>query len=557
MNRGDIADIYPLTPMQEGLLFHSLLEPGSGVYVIQQQGLLEGDLDVTALSSAWNQAVERRAILRTSFEWEELERPLQIVHRQVHVPLVEQDWTTVSAREQETRWQKILEDDRRRGFDLYEAPLMRLVIARVGPRAFRFLWSHHHILMDGWSRPLLLKEVFALYEAQRRGTRLELPTPRAFRDYVVWLEQQDQQGAEAFWREKLSGFEDPVRLGIDAGVADVEASNAEERHLLTAEESRRLEEFARRQKVPLNTLVQAAWAVVLGRYSGREDLVFGEVVAGRSAPVPGIESIVGPLINTLPVRTQVDPNKPISQWLAELQRQSVELRKYEFSPLMRIQQHSDVAPGRRLFEYLFVFENCPLDPSVTSAAASGLAVAGTVGDRAGQLSAHAARAAARGAADPRRDVRDEPFLRERRAAIAAAPATGDATVRVESPAAAGSHRIALARRATATADRMERHRRGVSSLTVACMSCSKGRSSGRRRRRRCWQEIGSRATANSTRKQINWRIICGAWGSGRTFSLGSAWNGRRTWWWGSLAFSKRAGHMYRSIRSIRSSGSPT
>jgi non-ribosomal peptide synthetase component F len=249
---------------------------------------------------------------------------------------------------------------------------MRFAVVRVRADGYRFLWSQHHLLSDGWSLPLLLKELFALYEAHRRGVTLELPPPRPFRDYIEWLEKQDQRQAQAFWRRKLAGFEEPTRLGIDAGIAERETTYAEERLTLSPGQMRKLEAFARERRLTPNTLIQGAWALLLGRYSGQQDLVFGEVVAGRSAPLAGIESIVGPLINTLPVRVRLDAEKPVLAWLEELQQRSAETRQYEYSTLVKIQKESEIPPGAPLFEYLYVFENYPLDPSV--AATAGLSL---------------------------------------------------------------------------------------------------------------------------------------------------------------------------------------
>ncbi len=369
MTSRDVVDIYPLTPTQEGLLFHTLLAPDSGVYVIQQHGVLEGELDLAALSASWERVVDRQTILRTSFEWDGLDRPLQIVHRHVRLPLVEEDWTDLSPEEQQSRWRGLLEDDRRRGFDLHDAPLMRFVVARLSEREFRFLWSHHHVLADGWSLPLLLQEVFTFYEASRRGIRLNPPDPRPFRDYIAWLERQDPRQAEAFWREQLAGYDEPVRMGIDRGGAADSADFGEIHRRLSPARAKRLEAFAREHQLTLNTLVQAAWAFLLSCYSGREDVVFGVAVSGRSAPLPGIESMIGPFINTLPVRIKLPADATVRDWLAALQAQTAAFRSYEYSPLVKVQRQGDVQPGTPLFEYLYVFENYPVD--ISEAAALG------------------------------------------------------------------------------------------------------------------------------------------------------------------------------------------
>jgi amino acid adenylation domain-containing protein len=363
----DIVDIYPLTPTQEGLLFHTLLAPDSGVYIIQQHGLLEGELDLAALSTSWERVMERQPLLRTSFEWNGLERPLQIVHLHAPLRLVEKDWTTFSCEEQQSRWQQLLDDDRRQGFDLHDVPVMRFVVARLNDREFRFLWSHHHILADGWSLPLLLQEVFAFYEASRQQLRLNLADPRPFRDYIAWLQQQDPKRAEGFWREQLAGYDEPVRLGIDRGGLKDGAPFSEIHRQISPTRTKQLETFAREHQLTLNTLVQGAWALLISRYSGKQDVVFGVTVSGRSAPVPGIESMIGPFINTLPLRVRLPAHVTVQDWLASLQSQAAAVRSYEYSPLVETQRQSDVRPGTPLFEYLYVFESYPIDVSTAAA----------------------------------------------------------------------------------------------------------------------------------------------------------------------------------------------
>ena len=356
---GRIEDLYPLTPTQEGLMFHTLMEPDSGVYVLQHHGLLEGDVDVTALAAAWRQVMARHELLRTSFETEGLERPLQVVHPTARLPLVEDDWRHISAEEQERRWKTLLVEDRDRNFDVTRPPLMRLTLIRLGSNRCRFVWSQHHLLSDGWSHPQLLKEVFVLYEAARRGRTVELPTPRPYRDYVALLESQDGREAAEAWRKHLAGFAERTRLGIDRGSAGAVPDVRFAFGGLGAEETERAEAFAREHQITLNTLVQAAFALVLSRYSGREDVVFGETVSGRSANLRGVESLIGPTINTLPVRVRFAPRTPVLAWLKGLQQQSAELRHYEAYPLVKIQRFSQVPAGTPLFEYLYVFQNQP------------------------------------------------------------------------------------------------------------------------------------------------------------------------------------------------------
>jgi len=356
-----IEDIYPLSPMQQGLLFHSLYSAGSGVYVQQMSCTLQGDLDVPAFERAWQRLVDRHAILRTAFVWEDLEEPVQVVHRRVAVPLERKDWRALSAADQEARLADLLDEDRRRGFELSHAPLMRLVLIDLGGDAHQFVWSHHHVLMDGWCNTLLQKEFLAHYEAFAAGRDLHLPPPRPYRDYIAWLRRRDLSTAEGFWRRALRGFTTPTRLSVDRRSDGPLEGYARQQVELSAEASDALRSFARQHQLTLNSIAQGAWGLLLSRYSGDDDVVFGTVVSGRPPEVEGIETMVGLFIGTVPVRIRVAGEDQVLAWLKRMQEQQVELREYESSPLVQVQGWSDVPRGVPLFETLLAYENYPLD----------------------------------------------------------------------------------------------------------------------------------------------------------------------------------------------------
>ncbi|HEY9895477.1 MAG TPA: condensation domain-containing protein, partial [Candidatus Sericytochromatia bacterium] len=205
-----IEDAYPLTSLQQGILFHSLYAPSSGVYVEQMSFDLSGTLNVSAFTQAWQQVIDRHSILRTAFVWEKLKKPLQVVGRQVKLLWEEHNWQGVSPIEQQARLKNLLQAERKRGFELSKAPLMRLTLIQLTEATYHLIWSHHHLLLDGWSTQLIFKEVIAYYEAFCQGQQLSLERPRPYRDYIAWLQQQDLSQAEAFWREKLKGFTAPT-----------------------------------------------------------------------------------------------------------------------------------------------------------------------------------------------------------------------------------------------------------------------------------------------------------------------------------------------------------
>ena len=365
-----IEAIYPLTPLQQGMLFHSLYAPASGVYVEQLECLLRGPMNLAAFERAWQAAVDRNPILRTAFVWEELDEPVQVVHEAVPMSVDRFDWRDLPPEEQRAKLESFLDDDRRHGFDLAEAPLMRLVLIRLDATAWRFVWTHHHLLLDGWSVPLLMREFFSFYEKFCRGEEPELPRRRPYRDYIAWLRGQDLSKAEAFWRGSLSGFTSPTPipvglLAVPGADHEEEDERYEERQArLSAEATGSLQALARASRLTMNTLVQGAWAVLLSRYSGEEDVVFGVTVSGRPPELTGVEEMVGLFINTLPLRVRVTEREAVLPWLSALQERQVESRGFEYTPLSQVQGWSEVPRGRPLFDSILVFENYPMEEAL-------------------------------------------------------------------------------------------------------------------------------------------------------------------------------------------------
>lgn len=368
----NIEDIYPLTPMQEGLLFHTLLYPGSGMYLMQDRYLLEGTLDHAAFRRAWQQVVDRHCVLRTSFVWENQKRPLQIVHKHVTAPVIELDWRGKNPADQTQELDALLKQELQTGFDFTKAPLLCLRLIRMADRTYRFVRSYHHVLMDAWCFSLFMVDFFAFYDAQVRGKQKTIPRPRPYRDYIAWLQQQDPRAAENFWRDYLRGFTVPTPLGIGETVQQAgkneDAIVADQMIHLSADTTSKLSTLAQQHQLTLNTFVQGAWALLLNRYSGEHEVVFGVTVAGRPPELDGVESMLGLFINSLPLRVSIDPGAPILAWLKALLAQNVGMRQYEYAPLVQIQGWSEVPRGRALFDSLLVFESAPVDPSLMSQA---------------------------------------------------------------------------------------------------------------------------------------------------------------------------------------------
>ncbi|MET0647786.1 MAG: amino acid adenylation domain-containing protein [Pyrinomonadaceae bacterium] len=369
--RRHIEDIYPVSPLQEGLLFYSLSTAGSGVGFEQKSLLLRGDLDLAAFAQTWQELVNRHPLLRTAFYAEGSGCPLQVVHRHAQMSIEQLDWRARPAHEQQADLERYLRADRERGFDTAAAPLMRAALIRLADDTHRFVWSYHHLLIDAWCRNLLLQEVSTIYDAFHNGHVPELPGRRPYRDYIAWLQKQDMSAAEQFWRDALKGCTAPTRLPV--GLAAATRAPREEayktlRLQLSAAETQLLAAFAQQNRLTLNTVVHGAWSMLLSRYCGTHDVLFGTTVSGRPSELADADSILGMFINNLPVRVRLAPEEPVVAALSRLQEQLAAAREYEWVSPSKLQEWSDVPPGRRMFESLLVFQNYPgdhgqLDPS--------------------------------------------------------------------------------------------------------------------------------------------------------------------------------------------------
>jgi amino acid adenylation domain-containing protein len=355
-----IDDVLALTPLQQGFLFHTLYTPDSPVYNIQMELALDGDLDEGALEQAWRALVARHTALRTSFVWERVEKPYQVVHRQARLNIARHDWRALGAAEQEQRRRACLAEESSRVFDLTRPPLMRLALIALAERKFKLIWTFHHIILEGWSAAIILHELWKCYGDLRAHRAPDLPPARPYAEFIHWLSRKDQGSAQAYWREKLKGFSTPTRLPIDraAGSAVAEVRKVDHCSVtLPREFSEALRGLARTHRITLNTVVQGAWSILLSRYSGEQDVVFGAVLSGRPAELPGAESVVGLFVNTLPARVNVDANARLAAWLQGLQLDQVEMRQYEYSSLMQVQAWSDVPGGQPLFHTGLAFQN--------------------------------------------------------------------------------------------------------------------------------------------------------------------------------------------------------
>ncbi|MGJ7609296.1 condensation domain-containing protein, partial [Variovorax sp. LT1R20] len=364
-----LEEILPLSALQQGLLFHALFdEQEADAYVVQLGFELTGPLDTAALRAAATALLQRHANLRAAFLHHNLSEPVQVIPREITLPWQDIDLSSLDPETREATLQRWLQDDRVRPFDPAQAPLLRFALIRLATQRARFVFTNHHILLDGWSMPILLKELFALYVS--RGDAHALPPPAPYRNYLSWYKQQDRPAAEAAWRAAFAGLQEPTRL-----VTAPAASSGRQEMLslsLPQDLGEALTRQARQHSLTLNTLMQGAWGALLARLTGRQDVVFGITVSGRPPELQGVEGMVGLFINTLPVRMQFAPSESISQVLARLQDEQSSLIAHQHLGLTDIQR---LAGFSSLFDSLLVYENYPVDPNARQPSYNGLSIA--------------------------------------------------------------------------------------------------------------------------------------------------------------------------------------
>ncbi|MCU1323501.1 MAG: putative linear pentadecapeptide gramicidin synthetase LgrB [Acidobacteriaceae bacterium] len=352
----DIQDAYPLAPMQAGMLYHAALEEDVQFYQVSVAYLIKGPLDQALFQHAWQAVISKYEVLRTSIQWEGLPEARQRVHKSVQVPWMKEDWQNLTESEQMLRLDEAIQADRKRGFDLSRPPLMRFGAFQVKEQETWFLWSQHHILLDGWSCSRILGEVTDVYDSWNNGRSVTISAHRPYRDYIQWLMDQNQQAAQDFWMEQVEDYTFPKIVGLGPLRDHDQASRIRSDARLQASATAELHSFARRHSITLNTLCLGLWGFLLSRYTATNDIIVGATFSGRHVDLDGIEEMVGLFINTLPVRIRTTADISVGEWLANLQRTLVQLRNFEYTPLVWIQQWASLSPGSSLFEAHYIFQ---------------------------------------------------------------------------------------------------------------------------------------------------------------------------------------------------------
>ncbi|MGW6020536.1 amino acid adenylation domain-containing protein [Streptomyces sp. NPDC055099] len=360
MTRSLVEDVWPLSPLQEGLLFHAAFDSdGPDVYQGQRVLELDGPLDADRLRTSWQALLARHAALRASFRRRKTGEAVQVIARDVELPWRTADLTGLAEADAAAEADRLAGRERAERFDLTAAPLLRLLLIRLGAERHRLVVTSHHVLMDGWSMPVLLDELTAIYAAGGCDTSGLKPVT-SYREYLAWLGRQDKDAARAAWQAEFAGADGPTLVAPeDSGRSPLPPESLVNE--LPAPLAEGLVQFARGHGLTVNTVVQGAWALVLARLAGRTDVVFGATVAGRPMELPGVESMVGLFINTLPVRVRLDAGQPVAHMLAELQDRQAGLMAHQHLGLPEVQGLAE--SGGAVFDTLVVYENYPSPPA--------------------------------------------------------------------------------------------------------------------------------------------------------------------------------------------------
>ncbi|MES4905774.1 MULTISPECIES: amino acid adenylation domain-containing protein [unclassified Streptomyces] len=378
MKQTSLETVLPLSPLQQGILFHALFDEGDATggpgepvdfYTVQTPLELAGPLDTEALRRSCLALPARHASLRAGFLRRRSGEAVQAIARAVEPPWEEVDLSGHGAEERRARLARLLAEDRARRFEMAKPPLLRFTLVRLAPDRHVLVLTNHHILLDGWSLPLVLADLFRIY--RDGGTAERLEAAPSFGDYLGWLSEQDRGEAERAWQAALSGLDGPTLVGGGTGTGTSDRGQQRVVAELSEADTARLTDAARSRDLTTNTVVQGAWALLLTALTGRRDVVYGNTVAGRPPQLPGSERMVGLMMNTVPARVRIDPAEPVADLLVRIQREQAALTRHEYLGLADIQR---AVGATELFDTTVAFENVPVGEAVQGSSVAGLAV---------------------------------------------------------------------------------------------------------------------------------------------------------------------------------------
>lgn len=359
----EVQKVYNLSPMQEGMLFHSLLEEESLTYFEQISFILKGSLELKLFEESLNHLVQRYDILRTNFIHVGVKKPQQVVLKNRRFNIHFEDISTLNENEMYEIIHTYQVRDKDKKFDLTKDMLMRIAVFKTGIESHKIIWSFHHILMDGWCIGIFFKELFQIYSHFKKNEPLKLENTNSYSEFIQWLGKQNHQEAYEYWKTYLEEYEQkaglPQKSNRNEGTS---YKHREIRFSLDEETTKNLTELAQRNHVTFNTVFQTIWSIMLQRYNNRGDVIFGSVVSGRPPVIKGIEKMVGLFINTIPVRIK-GQDLPFSSLLQNVQLNALNSEIYSYYPLYEIQAQCELR--QNLLDHIIVFENYPIDKEIS------------------------------------------------------------------------------------------------------------------------------------------------------------------------------------------------
>jgi hypothetical protein len=365
LDKKNIENIAALTPLQEGMLFHYLEDPTGPHYFEQLCLELSGQIDMLCFVQAWDIVVKTNEMLRTVFRWEKLEKPAQITLKEHKCNLHVYDLLAKNNNREKTALEEIKTKDRQSPFDLRCIPF-RIILCKTAEKKYQLIISNHHILYDGWSTGIILREFFDIYHALSSGNQQAAPPAKpSFKEFIQWMQSQDKTKQKQFWTGYLDGFQSPTRLPIKKRKKAGESkSSANYTVTLTGSIKDQLEIFIKVHRVTLASFFYSTWGILLQRYCNTGDVIFGITVSGRSAPIKGIQNMVGLFINTIPLRIKLYIDEKVTDLMYRVNASLPTQEKYGSTPLVDIKEYSRLETNEVLFDSIIALENYPLDPGL-------------------------------------------------------------------------------------------------------------------------------------------------------------------------------------------------
>jgi amino acid adenylation domain-containing protein len=367
LDKNNIKDIYPLSPMQHGILFHTVADESLGMYFEQITLTLAEEIDLELFEKSFNAVIKEYDVLRTMFIYKNIKEPVQLVLKDRKSNINFEDVSTKADEEKIEYIEAFKKHDRERGFDLSKDMLIRMSIIKTDERCYEVIVNFHHIIMDGWSLGIVIKDILDNYKLLKDKKPLKIIEAKPYSDFIKWIENQEKEEGLSYWNKQLEGYEQKAEIpyGIKRNIEDNRYTLGETTFTLSDGLTNKLTELAKQKGTTLNTIVQIAWGILLHIYNYTEDVVFGSVVSGRPTEIEGIETMVGLFINTIPVRMHFEHSYTFNEIIDQIRDNVFESTKYDYLPLAKIQANTELK--RDLINHIMIYENYPVAKEITTA----------------------------------------------------------------------------------------------------------------------------------------------------------------------------------------------